>query len=267
MSLYQGSFLLGAGIGPIIGGFTAQLFNYRVPFFVYAVFAALVGLWMFLRLPDPRLSLNQVQPGRREPVSFLISMRQMLTYPGVMLASLIALVWGFTRSASRNMAVPLQGGELGLTEGQIGLALSLTFIMTFLALYLVGTLADRFGRKIVIVPSSLMTAVALGLVAVAPTYGLYLFGAAVFGLAAGISNPVPAAYVADAAAEESQGMAIGIFRTLGDSGAVIGPLFMGWLIDQSSIRSGLLFNVGLIVVVTLTFWFLAPEPKIQKQGI
>jgi DHA1 family multidrug resistance protein-like MFS transporter len=266
MSLYQGSFLLGIGIGPIIGGFTAQFLNYRAPFFVYAVLAAVAGLWMYLRLPDPRQAGSRSQLGRRTQPGFLVSIRQMLTHPGVMLVSLVGFTWGITRSASRNMAIPLQGSELGLAEGQIGLALSAVFIMTFLALYLVGTLADRFGRKTVIIPSSLLTAATLAVVAVAPTYGLYLFGAVAFGLAAGIGTPVPAAYVADAADEESQGMAIGIYRTLGDSGAVVGPLVMGWIIDQSSISAGLLINAGLIVVVTLAFWILAPELKTQEQA-
>lgn len=267
MSLYQGSFLLGAGIGPIIGGYTAQYLNYRAPFFVYAFLATVVGVWMVLRLPDPRLSGNRPQPGHEEQPGLLDATRQMLTHPGVMLISLIGFTWGITRSASRNMAFALQGNELGLTEGQIGLILSATFIMTFAALYLVGTLADRFGRKAVIVPSSILTAAALVILAVAPTFSLFLFGAVVFGLVSGISNPVPAAYVADVADEEAQGMAIGIFRTLGDSGAVVGPLLMGWIIDQSSISSGLLLNAGLIVVVVLVFWFLAPEPKVQKQTV
>ena len=265
ISLYQGSFLLGIGIGPIIGGFTAQFLNYRAPFFVYAVLAATAGLWMYLRLPDPRLNGRRNQIGHRTQPGFLVSVRQMLTHPGVMLVSLVGFTWGITRSASRNMAIPLQGSELGLAEGQIGLALSAIFIMTFVALYLVGTLADRFGRKAVIIPSSFLTAITLAVVAIAPTYGLYLFGAVAFGLAAGIGTPVPAAYVADAADEESQGMAIGIFRTLGDSGAVVGPLLMGWIIDHSSISSGLLINASLIVVVTLAFWILAPELEIHKQ--
>lgn len=265
ISLYQGSFLLGIGIGPSIGGFTAQFLDYRAPFFVYAVLAAFAGLWMYLRLPDPRLVGSRRQLDRRTQPSFLVSIRQMLTQPGVMLVSLLGFTWGITRNASRNMAIPLQGSELGLTEGQIGLALSAIFIMTFVALHLAGTLADRFGRKTIIVPSSLLTAVTLAIVAVAPTYGLYLFAAMTFGLTAGIGTPVPAAYVADSADEESQGMAIGIFRTLGDSGAVLGPLLMGWIIDQSSIITGLLVNAGLIVAVTLAFLVFAPELKIHRQ--
>lgn len=266
LSLYQGSFLLGIGIGPVIGGYTAQFLGYRAPFFVYASLAIIVGVWMYVRLPDPRLTGNRTRPGHREQRSLLDSVRQMLTHPGVMLVSLIGFTWGITRSASRNMAIPLQGNELGLSEGQIGMALSATFIMTFVALYLVGTLADRFGRKTVIVPSTLLTAVSLTIVAVAPTFGFYLLGAVCFGLAAGVGNPVPAAYITDAAGEDAQGIAIGIFRTLGDSGSVVGPLLMGWIIDHSSISTGLLINAGLIVVVILSFWVLAPELKPQSQA-
>jgi hypothetical protein len=40
---------------------------------------------------------------------------------------------------------------------------------------------------------------------------------------------------------------------------------MGWIIDQSSISSGLLLNAGLIVVVVLVFWFLVPKLRVQKQ--
>jgi MFS family permease len=265
ISLYQGSFLLGAGIGPVIGGFTAQYFGYKMPFFFYGLFALIVGLWMYVRLPDPRLASDQALTARRSRPGFLVSMHQMLAHPGMLLISMVSFTWGITRSGSRNMAIPLQGSELGLTEGQIGLALSSIFIMTFVALYLVGTLADRFGRKMVIIPSSLLAAVALAIVAVMPHYGLYLVGGVIFGLAAGVGSPVPAAYVVDVVDEESQGIAIGIFRTLGDSGIVVGPLLMGWIIDQANISTGLLINAGFIVVVILGFWFLAPEPQVKEQ--
>lgn len=265
ISLYQGSFLLGSGIGPVIGGVTAQYFGYRAPFFVYAILAGLVGVWMHFRLPDPRKVEARSQTGRRVRLSFVVSIRQMLSHRGVVLASLIGFVAAFNRVGTRNMAIPLQGDALGFSEGQIGLALSTLFIMTFVALYFVGALADRFGRKVVIVPSWLLIAAALVVIALAPGYATYLIGSLIFGFAAGIGGPVPAAYVADAAAEESQGMAIGVFRTFGDFGMVVGPLVMGWIIDQASITVGLLVNVVIIVVVALAFWFLAPEPQVQQQ--
>lgn len=267
ISLYQGSFLLGSGIGPVIGGVTAQYFDYRAPFFVYAGLAAVVGLWMYFRLPDPRQLGSQPQLERRAQPGLWRSMRQMLGHRGVILGSLVGFMAAYNRVGTRQMAIPLQGDVLGLSEGQIGLALSVLFIMTFVALYFVGTLADRFGRKVIIVPSWLFTAAALVIIAFAPHYTLFMLGGTVFGLAAGVGGPIPAAYVADAADEESQGMAIGVYRTFGDFGMVVGPLVMGWIIDLASIKTGLLVNAGITLTVALAFWFLAPEPQVKEQPV
>ncbi|WP_232619329.1 MFS transporter, partial [Acetomicrobium sp. S15 = DSM 107314] len=45
MSFYQGSILLGAGLGPTLGGFVAELWGIRAPFFVFAVMAVVAALW------------------------------------------------------------------------------------------------------------------------------------------------------------------------------------------------------------------------------
>jgi len=44
MSFYQGSLLLGAGMGPIIGGYAAEYFGLRAPFFVMAGLMVIAGL-------------------------------------------------------------------------------------------------------------------------------------------------------------------------------------------------------------------------------
>jgi len=220
---------------------------------------------MYFRLPDPRRAGSSSQSGRKKRPGFLKSMRQMLGHRGVVLASIIGFLAAYTRVGTRNMAIPLLGDALGFSEGQIGVVLSILFIMTFVALYFVGNVADRFGRKAVIVPSWLVVAGSLVIIAFAPGYGIYVLGATVFGFAGGIGGPVPAAYVADAADEESQGMAIGVFRTFSDFGLVMGPLVMGWIIDQSGVTAGLLVNAIIVVIVALAFWFFAPEPHVQKQ--
>lgn len=265
ISLYQGSFLLGAGIGPAIGGVIAQYYGYRTPFFVYALFATVVGVWMMLRLPDPRIAGRQKRELQSRAQSTWGTMWRVLAHPGVLIVSLLGLLGGYTRSGSRNMAVALQGSELGLSDGQIGVALSGVFVMTFVALFAAGTLADRYGRKAVIVPSWLLIGGTLAAVATAPTYALFLLGTAALGLAFGVGSPVPAAYVADTAAEDEQGLAIGVFRTFNDGGAVIGPLLMGWIIDQASVSAGLLVNAGTAILVSLAFWLLAPEPGQREE--
>jgi MFS family permease len=264
ISTFQGSFLLGNSIGPVIGGTVAQYFGYQAPFWVYAALALLVGVWMLARLPDPRLGGGS-EAHRKPRPGFLTSVRALLGQTGLVWACLAGLLAAFTRAGSRDMALPLLGHDLGATESQIGFALSLIFIMNVLVLYWAGALADRYGSKAVIVPSWLLTGVGLGLLAVAPGYSLFLLGAGIFGLAAGIGTPVPAAYVTEVVDEASQGQALGLFRTFSDIGLIIGPALMGWIGDQASMSVGVLVNAGLVAAVAVVFLFVAPNP-IKKEA-
>ncbi len=54
IAAFQGSFLIGVGVGPVVGGFTAQVFGLRSPFFAYTVMALATAVWIRTRLPDPR---------------------------------------------------------------------------------------------------------------------------------------------------------------------------------------------------------------------
>jgi len=181
------------------------------------------------------------------------------------MVSLIGLMGGFTRAASRNMAIPLQGGELGLSEGEIGLMMSLLYVMTVGALALTGTFGDRFGRKAILVPGQLVMALSLVLIALVTDAGPYMIGVLVYGMTIGVGGPIPAAYIADAADEEMQGMAIGVYRTSTDAGSVLGPIIVGWVIDHTSLSTGLVFNASLLVIVAVAFWVLTPEPRVKEQ--
>jgi len=134
ISFFQGSFLLGNSIGPLIGGTVAQYFGYRAPFWVYAGLSIIVGLWMAARLPDPRIA-GQVGVRHHKPAThFWASMRGMLGHSGVMWACMIGLVVAYTRSGSRDLALVLLGKNIGASESQIGLTMSIIFIMNVIVL-------------------------------------------------------------------------------------------------------------------------------------
>jgi DHA1 family multidrug resistance protein-like MFS transporter len=258
IAIFQGSFLLGNSIGPTIGGTVAQYFGYRAPFWVYAVLSLIVGFWMLARLPDPRVA-GQVHPHHTSRPNFWVSLRNMLGHSGVLWACVIGLVVAYTRSGSRDLALVLLGKNIGASESQIGLALSIIFIMNVIVLYSAGTLADRYGSKAVIVPSLLLTGVGLWLLAIAPQYTFFLLAASVYGLAAGVSSPVPAAYVVEVVNEASQGQALGLFRTFNDIGLVFGPALMGWIGDRAGMTTGVLVNAGLVMLVAAVFFFFGPS--------
>jgi multidrug resistance protein len=259
ISLYQGSFLFGNSIGPVIGGVTAEYFGYRAPFYVYAILALIVTLWMYIRLPDSRLEMGRSDVKRRESPGFLSALGSLIRQPGVLVVTLIGFSASFTRSGSRNMAFPLMGTEIGLSESQIGLIVTVIFFMTVVALYWIGALADRFGPKAILVPSGLVLAGTLVGMVYASNFGVFLVGAAVYGLAAGAASPVPAAYISNVVEENMQGTALGFFRTFNDVGLLLGPLVMGLVADQSNIGNGVLVNAGLVILITMLFLVLAPK--------
>jgi MFS family permease len=134
--------------------------------------------------------------------------------------------------------------------------------MRFLNLWTVpmaGTLADRWGRKAVIVPSALVNCLALVMWAVAGEVWFLVIGCFVKGIGTGFGGPAPAAYAADIAPQSSRGFAMGLYRTYGDLGFVIGPPIMGWIADATSYAGSLYFNVVLVLVTTLAFAVWAPE--------
>lgn len=267
VSLFQGSFLLGNSIGPVVGGYTAQFLGFQAPFFVYAVLSVLVAIWVLARLPDPRTLGEHTETRQKKQPGFWVSMRSMLRNPGVVLVSMISLLAAYTRRGSRDMALPLIGSHIGATEGQIGFALTAIFLMNALVIYWAGSLADRYGTKAVIVPSWLLTALGLFLLGYAPVYGILLLGASIYGLGAGVGSPVPAVYVADVVDEESQGMAMGVYRTFNDIGLIIGPIVMGWIADNSGIANGVLVNAAVVAAAAVIFYFFAPEPEKSKKPV
>jgi MFS family permease len=79
------------------------------------------------------------------------------------------------------------------------------------------------------VPSWLLVAGGLSVLAQAESYTGLLIAAALYGVGSGIGNSAPAVQIADAVDARQRGLAFGIFRTFSDLGQVIGPLVMGLL--------------------------------------
>lgn len=267
MSFYQGSLLLGAGLGPTVGGFTAEHFGLAAPFFVFALFSLLASLWAYLRLPEthPALSpqageLGADNPGPR-PAESSRGLRVLLRDVNFLLISMITFGIFFMRTGAQNQILPLLGAErLGLSEGQIGLALTLVTIIQFVAIFAAGRLSDRFSRKAVITTGCVITAASLWMLGQSYTYWFFFLTCMVMGLGIGISGPIPVAYVADIIPRENYSVGMGAYRAISDLGFVMGPVLMGWLADMKGFEMALLFNSLFLFLSVLIFHFVAKEP-------
>ena len=278
MSAYQGSFALGITLGPAIGGFAAELFGLRAPFFLVGAVSVCSGIWAYFKVPETRPQPGDDSSAAERPVgraqagapaegapkraySFLLSR-------DFILVALVFLVTFFTRGGAQFTLIPLKGAnDLGLSPGQLGAIFTIPPVIGFLLLPFVGSISDQYGRKKTIVPGLLIVSAALVLLGVSPVLMLYVAGMALYGLGNGIEGPTPVAYVADISPRVRQGIAQGAARSVGDFALLVAPPAMGLAADVFGATPALVANGIAVGVLGLAFMLFARETVGSKVAV
>jgi MFS transporter, DHA1 family, multidrug resistance protein len=269
MSFYQGSLLLGTGVGPIIGGFIGEHLGLQTPFFVYAGLSLCGAIWALLRVPETRSMAAQEPTESRAAISGTRSGRvswssvyHLLLDRSFLLVSLVTLAIFFTRTGSHNTLLPLLGSDrLDLGPAMLGYAFTLVAAVNLLTINASGLICDRYGRKVTIVPSCLVCGIALVSYTWGSNYFHFMLSSVLLGLGTGIVGPAPAVYVSDLDLPGGRGLVMGVYRTVSDLGLTIGPVLLGWLSDQFSYDAALWVNGLLIAVVGIAFGLFARETR------
>ena len=272
LAIYQGVFLFAVGIGPFPGGYLAERFGLAAPFFVYGVASAIVTLVAWICVAETR-SLDEGMPQRDAKEGAGERNRSLRAQLGLLAGNtgfmLVCLV-GFTNALARTGAlfsiVPVTARDrLGLAASEIGFGLALGSIIGLAVTYPAGALVDRYGRKIMIVPMTMLTAVAMLCFCLAPSYAWFLLACAIWGGASAASSAAPAAYAADSAPRGMNAAAMSSYRTLSDVGYVAGPLLLGLLGDWGGLDLPFWVAAAGLFLAALLFARLAPESHRRSQ--
>jgi MFS family permease len=225
-------------------------------------------LWSFGRMPETvHLSREQATTAARESPDQAAprqtvrqSVLSLLVRPDFLLVSMLTMSIFLTRTGGRLTLLPLLGeNRLGMSPALLGLVFAMMTVLQLIVLLPGGTLIDRLGRKALIVPSALVTGVALVLFAVSGHVWVFIMAAVIHGFGTGILGPAPAAYAADIAPPGMRGVTMGLYRTFGDAGFVIGPVALGGLADLTGFGPALTVDAILLVSVALLFALFARE--------
>jgi MFS family permease len=267
IAVYQGTFLFAVGIGPFPGGLIAEHLGLAAPFVAYGVASLLAAAVAWFAVSETRdlwrLAIPAT-PAERPPLGH--QLRLLLGKIGFVLVSLISLMNAVVRTGGLFVIVPmLATALLGLSVGAIGFALMLGSICGLFAAYPAGWLADRFGRKVVIVPATAMTGASMLLFCVAPSYGWFIAACVVWGVASSVGGAAPATYAADTAPLGMNATAMSAFRMTADAGYVIGPLALGLIADFYGPVVSLLGAAALLLLVGAAFAILAPETHPRRE--
>lgn len=165
--------------------------------------------------------------------------------------------------------LPLYVELLGVTDPHSlnmwsGLVFSITFLFSAIASPFWGGLADRKGRKIMLLRSALGMSVVMVLMGLATSIWQFLALRAVLGLLGGFV-PNANALIATQAPRNKSGWALGWLSTGAVSGALIGPLIGGLLADSFGLRPVFFITASVLFVCFIMTLFAVREEFVPVQ--
>jgi EmrB/QacA subfamily drug resistance transporter len=166
-------------------------------------------------------------------------------------ATVLATSVGFLDAYVVNVAIPAIGRDLGASVSSLQWALTGYLITVASLLLLSGALADRFGRRRVLVAGLLVMMVASVLCSIAPSVGTLIAARVVQGVGGALVVPSSLALLNGTLRVADRARGIGIWAGLGTLGSTAGPYLGGWLVDHASWRWVFVLNLPLIVAALI----------------
>lgn len=231
---------LGMMVGPVLGGFLFEVGGYPLPFFTMGGFLFLVFIVAFFIFPDP----HSVPEGSDRQSSLPII--PLLKIPQFDL-TLMMLFMGALSVTFIEPSIQLHLQPLNLTPVELGFIFFIPSLLYVIITPLMGYLCDTYPKHLPVfmIISAGISAVAFSFIGPVPFFklplNLYVFISAffLFGFSfGGLIIPVysqlmkiagEAGYpVADL---RTQGIISGVFSSVWSLGAMLGPIFGGYIVD------------------------------------
>jgi MFS family permease len=249
MGIYQSIMMTGITIGPMFGAFIASTYGLNASYFAYA--AVLVVAMIIVFFIQHKGKFHLITNGadnnyNLDSESFGI-IRNISIY--INSASLATFGFAFLRSGIYTMAIPLFAYEnLHLSVVSVGFIFTLASVANLFASFFSGKLTDRYGMKwpliisilvasfiIIIIPfTTLMIQMLILVIILGITSGF--FGQSVAWAAEKVEEKVKKSINTNnknsiylrTSSFVTKG--IGFNRMIGDSGLILGPLIVGYII-------------------------------------
>ncbi len=253
MAAFSMALMTGQTLGPGVGGIVAGLGGWRLAQAVAAGIGVAVMI-VCLLAPAGRRRAREPRSGGDETAGGLTRTQA---------AALAAVPFAvfFTMGALPQTLIPVIGSdELALSASAIGLALAVGGAARFAGSAAAGAVSDRVSRKAALIPSLLLMAGAVAILAVPPTLATWLLAIVLLSIASsGIA--VAATIIADNVPAATVGRRLGTFRFTGDFGLLAGPAITGLLYQGAGRAPAMLVTVAVLVATALAAVLIVPGAR------
>ena len=257
MGLFQGIEFMGTIVGSSFSGLIVTSLDFRGSFLLSAALAS-VAL-MMLMIP-PNVRRHQRSIATSSPIS-LKSFGSVFRSRNLLIVSSATFTEFIMTSGVLFTIFPIYAQEnLGFSLTDIGLisgARSIGFVISMLVM---GNVADRIGRKPILILGVGTTGILTLIMSGATTFPILAIVILASGITTGaiwITSPVIAAESVD---HSLRGAAIGTYRTFFDLGSIVGPIIMSALMQAYGT------SACFYLASALFFVNLYPATRIKEKG-
>src|SRR5437868_225514 len=181
---------------------------------------------------------------------------------GVMMAVLLQVL----DTTIANVALPHMQASLSATQDTINWVLTSYIVSSAIALPISGWLADKVGRKRLLLISVVLFTVASVLCATATSLVEMVAFRALQGVGGAFIVPLAQATLFDINPREKHGQAMALFGGGVMIGPILGPVLGGWLTDNYNWRWVFLVNLPVGILCTLVMMRFMPKTETHRRN-
>jgi DHA1 family multidrug resistance protein-like MFS transporter len=245
---------IAAGVGPALGGISADLAGIRTSFFVTSALLAVSGALVLFGVAENRVHRDEAE--ETEQVEGAGPQRTPLPY-GLLLPGLLVLFAVHVAITSASVALPgfihSLAGAASQIATQTGWIIGTGALVASLGSLLGGRLASRFGTRRVIVGALAfagLAAIPQALVTSVPELWSLRLATSLF---LGCAIPVANLAIKEAAPPERQGTAFGVASSATSTGFALGPIGGGLLASALGFWAAFLVPGAALLALALAF--------------
>lgn len=250
--------LLGALGGPGLGGFLAGEVGFYYPFYIAAGLSVVCALLVVL-IREPRVHA----PGEGESIFAMFGAWKRNFQQNKALAAVTTrgFVMGIVQGLWNLGLILFWYDRLGMTETEVGIAISIGALVMMLGTLPFGLISDRYGRRPFMIIGGVLMVVGLAMnVWATEVWHVFLLVAlADFGGA--MSNPSVGAMLADVMLPKERGRVMGAYQMIQGFGNIAGFFFLGYIYKTVSPEAPIILCSAALAVATLIIALFVTETR------
>ena len=263
VGLYLGTqnmaFMLGLGIGPVVGGIIRDIFGMHAAFYTMGGLALLTFIAVAAFLPDDRRRQRDLKRRAIAPLKTLLKNRIVLGL--FLLRFFLAAGQGTVYTF-----IPIFALQIQLTSSQVGFILGANIYLIAFLQRLCGGLADRINPLFMIVAGSLTSGLAILGIPLGHGFATVLACNILMGIGNGIAMPGGLVLTGRAGRSLGMGATMGITDAGWSLGMIISPILSGLIMDSLGLAS--IFYAGgiLVIIGTILIAIFLKGYGLEKQA-